>query len=355
MPLSRLPFIDIPLVQAPMSGATSPQIVAAVSDAGGLGSLPVGYVEPDQIAASIAAVRALTGRPFAVNLFVATHGPASGEAIARANERLRPYRELLGIPQPPAAAKHIDFAAQCEAVIAARPAVFRFTFGIPSPAVLAAARAAGIFTIVPPQTLAAALALDAAVFAASFVQGYEAGGHPGPFLEPTQDSNLGTLALCAMTVSAVKLPVLAAGGIGDGRGIAAVLALGATAAQVGTAFILCDESAIAPAYRRALKAAGNQHTTLTRVFSGRTARGIRNRFIDEMTGNGELAAYPYQHWLTRDIRNAAAAQDLPEFLSLFTGQAVSLARELPARRIVELLMEEARTAAAQALAATGAA
>lgn len=352
MAIAGLPFLEIPIVQAPMAGATSPQLVAAVSNAGGLGSLPVGYVEPDKIAEQVQAVRALTARPFAVNLFVARGGPVSGEAIARANERLRPYREELGIPQPPAAAKQIDFAAQCAAVIAARPAVFSFTFGIPEPDVLDAARAAGIFTIGTAKTVAEARALERSGVDAVCVQGYEAGGHHGPFLEPTQDSSLGTLALTAMTVSAVKAPVLAAGGIGDGRGVAAVLALGAAAAQVGTAFILCDESTIPAPYRRALKGPENQHTTLTSVFSGRTARGVRNRFIDELTGNGDIAAYPYQHWLTRDIRNAAAAQDRPEFLSLWTGQAVPLARELPARVIVQQLLEEARTAAAHAFAAT---
>jgi nitronate monooxygenase len=354
--MRSLPFIDIPIVQAPMSGATTPQLVAAVSNAGGLGSLPGGYDEPHVIRERIAQVRALTGRPFAVNLFVDTQSaaPASDDVLRRAHERLRSYREELGIPhpaEPPRSA--LTFAQQFAVVLEARPAVFSFTFGIPDADVLRACRAANIFTIGTAKTVDEAIAVERAGIDAVCVQGYEAGGHHGTFLAPLDDSLIGTVALVSQAVDAVSIPVLAAGGIGDGRAVAAVLALGATAAQVGSAFLLSDESAVPPPYRRVLASDAVRRTTLTRVFSGKHARGVRNRFIDEMTDVPEIAPYPQQHWLTRDIRTAATAQNQPDYLSLWTGQAVALAKPLPAAEIVAQLLADARTAAARAVTALG--
>ncbi len=342
-----IPFLELPIVQAPMSGPTTPALVAAVSNAGGLGSLPVGYESPAAIGAAIAQVRALTARPFAVNLFVDTSGPLAADELARAHERLRAYRSELGIRHPEQPPAHsLSFDEQFAAVLEARPAVFSFTFGIPEPAVFEACRSAGIFTIGTANTVDEAVALERAGAGAVCMQGYEAGGHHGNFLASFEDSLIGTLALVPQAVDAVSVPVLAAGGIGDGRGVAAVLALGATAAQVGSAFLLADESGAAPLYRRVLASDAVKRTTLTRTFSGRHARGVRNRFIDEMAAESAIAQYPHQHWLTRDIRSAATAQGRPEFVSMWAGQAVALAKPLPAAAIVAILVAEARAAAA---------
>jgi nitronate monooxygenase len=347
--MRTMPFLDLPIVAAPMAGATTPRLVAAVSNAGGLGSLPVGYETPAAIHALIAQVRGLTARPFAVNLFVGTSVAVTAAELERAHERLRPYRAALGIPhpaQPPANA--LNFDEQFAAVLQARPAVFSFTFGIPEPWVLDACRSAGIFTIGTAKTADEAVALERVGVDAVCVQGYEAGGHHGSFLAPIEDSSIGTLALVPLAVDAVSIPVLAAGGIGDGRAVAAVLALGATAAQVGSALLLCEESGASPVYRRVLASDAVKRTTLTRVFSGRHARGVRNRFIDEMSGAAEIAPYPHQHWLTRDVRSAATAQGRPEYLSMWAGQAVALAKPLPAAAIVAALVADARAAAAAA-------
>ena len=343
--MNPLQALAVPIVQAPMSGATTPRLVAAVSNAGGLGSLPGGYNDPATIREQIAQVRALTERPFAVNLFVGEYTPPPAEVLQRAHERLRRYREELAIPHPDAPpVSATSFRAQFEVVVETRPAAFSFTFGIPPAEALARCRELGIFTIGTAKTVAEAVALERAGVDAVCVQGYEAGGHHGAFLAPLAESLIGTLALVPQAVDAVSVPVLAAGGIGDGRGVAAVLALGAAAAQVGSAFLLSDESALPPASRRMLASEAARRTTLTTVFSGKHARGVINRFIDEMTGAAEIAPYPYQNALTRDVRDAATAQERPELLNLWSGQAVPLAKPLPAAEIVANLMREARAA-----------
>jgi nitronate monooxygenase len=343
--MNPLQALAVPIVQAPMAGATTPRLVAAVSNAGGLGSLPAGYNEPAKVREQIEQVRALTDKPFAVNLFVGECTPPAAEVMRRAHERLRRYRDELGIPHPDAPPlSATSFRAQFEVVAETRPAVFSFTFGIPPADALERCRELGIFTIGTAKTVAEAVALERAGVAAVCVQGFEAGGHHGAFLAPLEESLIGTLALVPQAVDAVSVPVLAAGGIGDGRGVAAVLALGAAAAQVGSAFLLSEESSLPPASRRVLASEAARRTTLTTVFSGKQARGVINRFIDEMTGAAEIAPYPYQNGLTRDIRDAANAQERPELVNLWSGQAVALAKPLPAAEIVANMMREARAA-----------
>lgn len=341
----RLSFLDLPIVLAPMGGAATVELVAAVSNAGGFGILPCAYSTPEQIAAQIAALRAATARPFGVNLFV-EQPPyrADPQQVAHAHERLRAYREELGIPHPAQAALPPDhYRAQLDAVIAAAPAVFTFTFGIPDAATLARLRVATIFTMGTATTVDEARALAGAGVDGIIAQGAEAGAHRGTFLAPVEDSLVGTLALVPQCVDATGLPVIAAGGIGDGRGVAAVLALGAQAAALGTSFLLAHESGIAPAYREALRSARAQHTVLTRAFSGRTARGIPNRVTTELRDPDDLAPYPFQNAMTRDVRNAASACGNPEFLSLWAGQSAALAKEAPAAQIVADLMDQARS------------
>jgi nitronate monooxygenase len=341
-----VPFLNLPIVLAPMGGAATVELVVAVSNAGGFAVLPCAYLTPQQIVEQIEAVRRGTRRPFGVNLFVEDQ-PYTADAgrVATAHERLRAYREELGIAHPDLPAKPPEhYRAQIDAVLAARPEVFTFTFGIPDAETMARFRAAGIFTMGTATTVAEARALKIAGVDGVFAQGAEAGAHRGTFLAPVEESLIGTLALVPQVVDATALPVFAAGGIADGRGVAAALALGATAAALGTAFLLATEAGIAPAYRAALKSERAEETTLTRVFSGRTARGIPNRASRELRDPHEIAPYPFQNAMTRDIRNAASAQGNPEFLSLWAGQAARLAREMPAAEIVAALMNDARAA-----------
>ena len=351
-----LPFLDLPIVLAPMGGFAGPELVAAVANARGFGILPCAYSTPEQIEAQVAAVRQATTRPFGVNLFVETPPYAADAAhLQRAHERLRTYRDELGIPHPAAPTPPPErYEAQLDAIFAARPAVFTFTFGIPHARVLERLRADGVFTIGTATTVDEAIALERAGVDALFAQGSEAGAHRGTFLAPVEESLIGTLALVPQIVDAVRLPVIAAGGIGDGRALAAVLALGAQAAAIGTSFLLANESTISPAHRAALRTAAARTTVLTRAFSGRTARGLPNRFIREALDPAGIAPYPYQNAMTRDIRTAAAAQGRAEFLSLWAGQAASLAREKPAAEIIADCMRDARAAAARAATVLGA-
>lgn len=347
--------LRVPIVQAPMGGgASTPEMAAAVSNAGGLGSIAGGYLSAAQIHAEAAAVRKLTDRPFAINLFVDVITAPEPAVLERASERLRPVREALGLEHPatpPLPSENRD--EQMRAMLECRPAVFSFTFGIPPRGVLEACKEAGIFTMGTATTLDEAVLLERAGVDAVCVQGAEAGAHRGTFLAPVEESLIGTLALVPQVVDAVRIPVVAAGGIGDGRGVAAVLALGAIAAQLGSAFLLADESRISEPWRRALQSAAVQKTAVTTAFSGRAARGIRNRFIDELGGAPEIAPYPFQNTLTAQIRAAAAKSGRDEFLSLWAGQAAGLARALPTATIVGQIMAEARSAAERSKTYTG--
>lgn len=349
-----LPLSEYPIVLAPLGGAATVELVAAVCNAGGFGILPCAYLSAEEIAAHVAALRGATSRPFGLNLFVETPPyEADANVLAHAHDRLRGYREELGIPHPAQPQRPPDrYGAQIDAVLAARPAVFSFTFGIPDAATLERFHDAGILTLGTATTVAEARALAEAGVGAIMAQGYEAGAHRGTFLAPVDESLIGTLALVPQVVDATGLPVIAAGGIGDGRGVAAVLALGASAAALGTAFLLADESGIASAYRAALQSDAVRHTVLTRAFSGRTARGIPNRPIRELRDPDDLAPYPFQNAMTRDIRTAAAQRGRSEFLSLWAGQAASLAKAQPAAEIVAELMREAHTALQRADACT---
>ncbi|HTD35077.1 MAG TPA: nitronate monooxygenase [Candidatus Elarobacter sp.] len=348
-----LPFLDLPIVLAPMGGSATVELVAAVSNAGGFGILPCAYLTAEQIAAQTAALGEATSRPFGVNVFVEPPPyEADAAVLAHAHERLRPYREELGIPHPERPAVPPDrYHDQIEAILRARPAVFTFTFGIPDAQTLRRFRDAGIFTIGTATTVDEALALEAAGVDSVFAQGSEAGAHRGTFLAPVEASLVGTLALVPQVVDATGLPVIAAGGIGDGRGVAAALALGAEAAALGTSFLLADESGIAPAHRALLASESARSTVLTRAFSGRTARGIANRVVTDLADPDDIAPYPFQNAMTRDIRTAAAERGRAEFLSLWAGQAARLAKSKPAAEIVADLMREARAAARASVAA----
>lgn len=323
-------------------GATTPRLVAAVSEAGGLGTLGAGYMQPQAIRNAIREVRGLTGSPFAVNLFVPEpfeEPPSPSEANAALDE----YRAELGVEQPEDFRPYApDFEAQLAAVMEERPAVFSFTFGIPNEKQLSALDEAGIVTCGTATTVREAVELETRGVDSVCCQGYEAGGHRGTFLDDPRRVMVGTLALTPQVADAVEIPVLAAGGISDGRGLAAALALGADGAQMGTAFLSCPESGVHPDYKRALLDATEEDTTLTRAFSGKLARGLRNRFTEEMSSREEeLPGYPVQNAYTRDLRAAAAKQNRTEFMSLWSGQAARLARSESAADLVERTASEA--------------
>ena len=324
-------------------GPTTPELVAAVSEAGALGSIGGATLDPDALRAAIRRVRELTEQPFAANLFAPQERPEpTDEVVTAVDAVLRPMRRELELPDPvrkrPLVAPDM-FDAQLEVVLDERVPVFSFTFGIPP---LDDLRAAGIPVLGTATTVAEAVALAEAGVDAVVAQGSEAGGHRSTFAGPFEDALVGTMALVPQVVDAVGVPVVAAGGIADGRGIAAALALGAEGAQLGTAFLPCPESGIHPGYKRAVLAAGDAETCVTRVYTGRPARAIRTPLIELLESSGvEPAGFPAQAVLTFDFRGAAAELDRADLLFLLAGQAAGLTRELPAGELVRTLAAEA--------------
>lgn len=334
--------IEHPIIQAPMAGSTTPELVAAVSNAGGLGSIGMWMMTPDQIIETIARIRTLTDRPFNVNLFAG--GWESREVDPRTTlEVLRRVHEDLGLPAPEVPEPvEIPFQAQVKAVIEARPPVFSFTFGMPDAGSIARMKDAGITVVGTATTVTEAQLLVEAGVDAVVAQGSEAGGHRGTFAGPIEDAMIGTMALVPQVVDAVDVPVIAAGGIMDGRGIVAALALGASAAQMGTAFLVCDEASVPTVHRAALRQSPGEKVTITRAFSGRQARGIVNEFIEVWRGReDETLPFPLQNVATRAMRAAANSNEDGRFLALWAGQGAALAREtMPAAELMRQLVRE---------------
>ncbi|MBK7864234.1 MAG: nitronate monooxygenase [Archangiaceae bacterium] len=336
--------VRLPLIQAPMAGGPdSPALAAAVSEAGGLGSLGCAYLTPEQLEQAIAATRALTPAPFAINLFVRSDPPDDAGAMARVAAALEPLRRELKLTEQPAPAKPLPgFDAQLEVVLRLKPRVLSFTFGLLAPHQLAALRAAGIATVGTATTLEEGEALQRLGVDAICAQGSEAGGHRGTFLGDPYDALTGTLTLTRQLVTRLRVPIIAAGGIMDTAGIRAVLHLGAFAAQLGTAFMLCPEAGTHPAHRAALKSAAARTTVVTRAFSGRAARGIKNRFSELFGDRAQQiapATFPQHQALTAELRSAAAAQNRPDLMQLWCGQNAVMLRELPARELVGALID----------------
>jgi nitronate monooxygenase len=331
-----------PIVQAPMAGGTdTPALAAAVGEAGGLGSLGCGYLSPSQIDDVAAAYRALSTRPVALNLFVRERVAPDAAAAARVTPILDGIRRELALSpaagEPKPAPSYPD---QLEAVLRARPRVFSFTFGQPTPAEIARLRAAGILVVGTATSLDEGEALAALGVDAVCAQGTEAGGHRGTFLGRAEDALVGTLALTRLLVARLRLPILAAGGIMDGAGIRAALSLGASAVQLGTAFMLCPEAGTSPPHRAALQSPAARRTVITRAFSGRAARGIANRFTELFAGV-EAAPFPQQQELTAELRAAATRQARTDLMQLWAGQGAPLIRALPAAELVRTLVAEA--------------
>jgi nitronate monooxygenase len=335
--------IRYPIIQAPMAGGvTTPQLVAAVSQAGGLGSIGGAYMAPGDLRTAIRMVRGLTNRPFAVNLFTPESIVDAPEEIAQSQALLQRYRDELGIASMPGPTRYAPpFDEQIAVVIEERVPVFSFTFGIPDTKWLRELKQTGVTLIGTATTVHEAIELEAYGIDMIVGQGSEAGAHRGTFLSQASDAMIGTLALIPQIADRVRVPVIAAGGIMDGRGIVAALALGAEGVQMGTAFLGCPESGASSAYKDAVLNTEYDQTAITRAFSGKAARGIKNRFMLEMeTHESSIPSFPIQNALTRDIRQAAAKQGRAEFLSLWAGQAASMSRARPAGQLIEELVGE---------------
>jgi nitronate monooxygenase len=335
-------LFQIPVIQGPMAGgACTPELVAAVSNAGALGALPCSLLAPSTIEEQVARIRTLTDRPFMLNFFVQGKPAPSAEELSAAAELLRPVWESLGWQALPVPTKWCeDFGAQFETLINLRPAVVSFTFGILDSSQVERLHAAGILVIGTVTTVEEALAWQAIGADAVVASGIEAGGHRGTFIGRQEDATLPAQELWPAVVAAVDIPVIAAGGIMTGADIKRALALGARAVQMGTAFLVTDEAALHPAYKARLLS-GEGQTRLTRSFSGRYARGIENRFMRQMASVEPLVPpYPIQNALTGSIRAAAAKSGDTEWMSMWAGTEFARARPMPAGKLIELLASE---------------
>jgi nitronate monooxygenase len=324
--------LKLPIVQGPFGGGPSTVALAvAVSEAGGLGSFGANTLGPAEIRTVVASIRARTANPFNLNLWVPQASePRSipAEEFAAHAARLAPYRRRLALPDPSLPARFAQsFDEQLEAALEAAPPVLSFVMGVPPRDAVFAAKSRGITLFATATTVDEARAIEEAGVDVVVASGSDAGGHRGAFLAPPAESLVGTMSLVPQVVDACRIPVVAAGGIADGRGIAAALALGAEGVQLGTAFLMCVESGASDAYRRVLESERARTTVLTAAFTGRYARGVPNELSRAFASDeSALPRYPVQSWLTTPIRRAAAEAKDAELLSLWAGQAARLAR-----------------------------
>ncbi|MFD1612093.1 NAD(P)H-dependent flavin oxidoreductase [Sphingomonas tabacisoli] len=345
-PLLDMLGIRLPIIQAPMAGVSTPAMAAAVTQAGGVGSLGVGATDADGARRMIADVRALSSGPVNINVFC--HAPAIADAAVEAAwiERFRPQFAALDF-QPPAALTEIyqsfvEDEAMYAMLLEERPAVVSFHFGLPRQDWIDTLKARGIVLLASATNLDEARAVDAAGIHAVIAQGWEAGGHRGTFDLQARDDQIGTLALTRLLVRELHVPVIAAGGIMDGAGVAATLKLGAAAALLGTAFIACDESQADAGYRAALAGDAAHHTVMTRAISGRPARCLPNRFTAAGANipDAEVPSYPRAYDLGKALHAAGKAKGEFGFGAQWAGQGAPLSRSMSARQLVETLAAE---------------
>ena len=335
--------VEHPIIQAPMGGHVGADMVVAVAEAGGLGSLPVARSTANQLREDVAKIRSRTRKPLNLN-FLCHAVPKKNEASEDAwRKRLAPYYAEFGIGAPGASAILGPFNAEmCDAVIEAKPQIVSFHFGLPDPSLVKRIKAAGCVVLSSATTVAEARWLEDHGADAVIAQGAEAGGHRGMFLTTEAASQVGTLALVPQIVDAVKIPVIAAGGIADGRGIAAAFALGAAGVQCGTAYLFCPEATVSPVHRASLKSAREDSTAISTIFTGRPARSIVNRFMRELGPLPEsVPDFPLASAAVRPLALKAEAKGSPDFTQLYSGQAVTLCRELPARDLTLKLAAQA--------------
>ncbi|HEX2648699.1 MAG TPA: nitronate monooxygenase [Burkholderiales bacterium] len=346
-PLSEKFGISVPIVQAPMAGGpSSPELVAACSAAGALGAFGFAYTQPEEMKKQCAWVRARTDKPFGINLFTSAQpGPVDAASQRGALEAVAGYYKELGLPVPDAvkAPYAPDLEAQFDAIAAIKPKVVTCHLADFPKARVKQFKGLGILVGGSANCVAEAKHLESLGFDFVIAQGGEAGGHRGSYLRDPYTSLTGTLALVRMIVRAVNVPVVAAGGIMDGAGIAAVLSLGAQVAQLGTAFLPCPESGASQVHKDILLKVTEDETRITEKFSGKPARGLANRFMKEMEKAPQLV-FPAQNNITGKLRQASAKAGKPDFMALWAGQAAPLCRALPAAELIRLLNEEAVSA-----------
>lgn len=334
--------VELPIIQAPMAGVQNSALAIAVSNAGGLGSLPCAMLSPDALHAELTAMTAATNRPFNVNFFC--HAPPAPDAEREAAWRdlLRPYYLEFGldIDSVPSGPGRAPFSHEYIDVLNRfKPAVVSFHFGLPQQDLLERVRAMGATILSSATTVDEARWLQERGADAVIAQGLEAGGHRGMFLSHDVTTQVGTMALVPQIVHAVDVPVIAAGGIADAAGVTAAMALGAAAVQIGTAYMLCPEATTSAVHRAALAGSGSRHTTLTNVFTGRPARGIVNRIIREIGPlSGLTPQFPLATAAIVPLRNAAEAAGSSDFSPLWSGQNTSGCSDVPAAALtVELV------------------
>jgi nitronate monooxygenase len=344
--LIRLIGIEHPIIQAPMAGASLAEMAIAVAEAGGLGSLPCAMLGAEAARAELNKIRRGTSKPINVNFFC--HRPPRIDEAREAawRKKLAPYYLELGLDPdapPPRAVRAPFDEPMCGVVEEFRPEVVSFHFGLPDKDLLLRVRATGA------KIFSSATCVDEARWLADhgcdaiIAQGFEAGGHRGVFLTDDASRQVGTMALVPQVVDAVKIPVIAAGGIADARGIVAAFALGASGVQLGTAYLFCPEATISSVYREALRKANDDATALTNVFTGRPARGLTNRLIREVGPLSDIApAFPLASGPVLPLRSKAEATGSGDFSPLWAGQAAALGRELPAAELTKRLAGEAR-------------
>ena len=333
-----------PIMQAPMGGGPStPELIAAVCETGGMGWLAGAYLTPEQIRDQVRAIRALTDRPFGINLFVGGWARSANRAqVASMMKLLKDMHAELGL-EPPAVpgVPNDPFPGQLEAVLDAKPAAFSFTFGLPRAEDVVRLKDEGIAVFGTATTLREAHILATSGVDAIIAQGEEAGAHRGTFAGTFEQSMTPTLELVRAIHAEIDLPVLAAGGLMDGQDVAEALAAGASATLHGTAFLATPESGASEAYKQAILAAEGDDTVVTRAFSGRPARGLRNTFVRAVEASeAEIPPYPLQNVLTRPMRQAAAARGDAGRLSLWAGRGVARTREALAAEIVATMLAE---------------
>ncbi|HEV8693413.1 MAG TPA: nitronate monooxygenase [Lysobacter sp.] len=339
--------IEYPIIQGPFGGGLSTaKLAATVANLGGLGSFGAHMLSPDKIGRIADDIRALTAKPFALNLWVSDHDEGGdhidSETFERAWPIFEPYFRELGVDKPiPPDRGHPRFDEQIDALLEARPPAFSFVFGIPSQRILEECRRRHIVTIGAATSIAEAQALEAAGVDLIVVTGAEAGGHRPSFLARAEDSLMGTLSLLQLVSARVQTPVIAAGGIADACGVRAAFALGAQAVQIGTAFLACAESGTTDAHRDILFSERAEHTTLTRAFTGRLARGVRNRWTDEMASRiAELPPFPTTGWFVSQLRPAAIKAGRTDLISLWSGQIAPNLRHRSVAALMQSLLSD---------------
>ena len=343
----RTDLIDLlgithPIIQAPMGSHSGPALVAAVSNAGALGSLSCATLSARTARDQIAELRRASNRPFNLNFFVHPAPSIDAQLAGRVRQRLAAYYDEFGlgdVPEPSGDLLPCFDEERLQLVLDLRPPVVSFHFGLPAADKLKRVKQTGAVVLSSATTVAEARKLEAEGADGIIAQGFEAGGHRGTFTAGDGAGLIGTMALVPQVVDAVRIPVIAAGGIADGRGVAAAFALGASGVQIGTAFLGCPEATVPDVHRDALHRAADEDTRLTRVFTGRPARVLRNRLTDEL-GDEEALEFPAQASLTRPLSLTNAASASAAFLPLWAGQGAPLTRDLPAARLIDKLLIE---------------